>query len=146
MVSPVRIALDVWAPFNSSSSSRQARGTRPQGRQNKERGQAHLTKSLPSLLMSAQQAFWKSSLSVRMDRSTAERAGLYMLRLSLKGSLPVSSWWAITPAAHMSDLGDQLLDRVSGARNLRSTCATCRCTRSSKRGQLTSKVLLQQAG
>ena len=78
-----------------------------------------MTKSMPSGLISFQQGFLKSSLSVRMDRSTALSAGLYRLRLSLNGRRPVSSSWAITPAAHTSDFDDHFEESVSGARNLK---------------------------
>lgn len=53
-----------------------------------------------------------------MERHTAERAGLRGLRLSSKGKRPVSSWWAVTPAAHTSMAGVMREESCSGAMNL----------------------------
>jgi hypothetical protein len=57
----------------------------------------------------------KSTLSVSTLRHTALMEGAKGLRWSSKGSLPVSSWCAITPADHTSLAGNTCELSTSGA-------------------------------
>lgn len=53
-----------------------------------------------------------------MEPQTLEREGEKGLDLSSNGKRPVSSWCAMTPAAHTSEAGNTSDRNVSGAMNL----------------------------
>ena len=61
------------------------------------------TKSLASGEMFCQRDSLMLSGSIRMLFHTSLSTGSYGLRLSLNGNFPVSSWYAMIPAAHTSD-------------------------------------------
>ena len=59
----------------------------------------------------------KEGCCVRMAFQIADSAGASGLDASSKGSLPQSSWYAMTPADHTSASGPTREDRTSGAMN-----------------------------
>mmetsp|Transcript_27685 Transcript_27685/g.70523 ORF Transcript_27685/g.70523 Transcript_27685/m.70523 type:complete len:581 (-) Transcript_27685:676-2418(-) len=77
----------------------------------------NLTKSLASSLTPCHHCFLKSTLSLSTERQMAEMEGLKGFLWSSKGSMPVSSWQAMTPALQMSEGVPTWELRVSGAMN-----------------------------